>query len=200
MKMKHIVPAISILIVVLLLFGLSGREITHPPGILVDEEPEQVKIAKGEKTWERDGYRITALAAFHLRARVLGVKKYRFGRESDLSPFDLALGWGPMSAQENIDEIDISQSGRWYHWRSREMPIPRRAIERNSANMHMIPADEDVEDALGDVKRGHLIELSGYLIAVKADDGWKWRSSLSRNDTGDRSCEVVWVENFSILN
>lgn len=28
--------------------------------------------------------------------------------------------------------------------------------------------------------------------------GWRWRSSLSREDTGDGSCELVWVERLEL--
>ena len=30
-------------------------------------------------------------------------------------------------------------------------------------------------------------------IQVEADDGWRWRSSTTREDTGDGACEVVYV-------
>ena len=48
-----------------------------------------------------------------------------------------------MSDQEAVlQSIDISQSGRWYLvWTTRDFPIPRRAIETQSANMHMVPAN-----------------------------------------------------------
>ena len=187
-----------VILLLLLAAGCAG-EIVHPPGVLVEEKPEQVKLKKKE-TWTEGDYEITALAEFDLRARVLSVKKYRFDRESDLSPVDLALGWGPMSDSENLDEIDISQRNRWYYWNTDNRPIPRKEIERNSANMHMIPADEEIQETLKEIRRGHLIELSGYLVAVRADDGWKWKSSTSRGDTGNGSCELIWVEDLSILN
>jgi hypothetical protein len=64
--------------------------------------------------------------------------------------------------------------------------------------MHIVPANEAVEEALGSIRRGQIIGLTGYLIAVRSDDGWHWRSSLSRTDSGDGACEVVWVERLSI--
>ena len=56
-------------------------------------------------------YRITPLQEqFEISARVLGRKDYTFGREADLSPMDLALGWGPMADPEVIAAFGISQS------------------------------------------------------------------------------------------
>jgi len=60
--------------------------------------------------------------------------------------------------------------------------------------MHIIPANEQVEDELDNILVGEIILLEGQLVSIKADDGWKWKSSLSREDTGGGACEVVWVE------
>ena len=43
-----------------------------------------------------------------------------------------------------------------------------------------------------------VITLHGYLVEVRANDGWHWRSSLTRNDTGNGACELVWVESVEI--
>ncbi|MBU2706785.1 hypothetical protein KCM76_12395, partial [Zooshikella marina] len=59
--------------------------------------------------------------------------------------------------------------------------------------------NEFVEDALKSVKKGDIIQLVGSLVNVDANDGWRWRSSMTRTDTGGGSCELIWVENFSIV-
>ena len=35
--------------------------------------------------------------------------------------------------------------------------------------------------------------LAGWLVQADASDGWRWRSSLSRDDSGAGACEVVYV-------
>lgn len=168
--------------------------IRHPAGILAPDAPKQEALASAQP-FDRNGHRIIPLASFRLKARVLSVSRYRFDRESKLAPIDLALGWGPMSDQAIIDQIKISQSFRWYHWRTdREPPIPEQDITAHSANMHVIPSRKEIENRLKAVRAGHVVELSGYLVEITAADGWQWKSSLSRTDTGNRSCEVVWVE------
>jgi hypothetical protein len=42
-----------------------------------------------------------------------------------------------------------------------------------------------------------LVELEGYLVYVKGDN-FTWNSSLTRNDTGDGACEVLYVEKISV--
>ncbi len=165
--------------------------VRHDPGILVKEEP--VQRSTSAPGWEKDGYRITPLAEFEARAVILHLKTYSGGRESDLSPIDLALGWGPMSDQNIIDRLEISQSGRWYEYRAKVLPLPQKVIGASSSNMHIIPADADVEEALNELHRGDVISFSGFLVEIRASDGWGWRSSLSRTDEGTGACEVVWV-------
>jgi hypothetical protein len=191
------------LIVVAALLALAyyefeyDQEITHAPGILAPNAPQQVSLAK-PRLWEKDEYRITALAQFSLEARVLSKESYWFGREADLSPVDLALGWGPLSDQNVLDRLKISQNGRRYFWWGRPLPLPAETIYTHSANMHILPANEEVEDLLDQICRGDVVKLRGYLVAVQTGDGWRWRSSMSRTDRGDGSCEVVWVESLAI--
>ena len=167
------------------------------PGILAPDLPQQEKVSS-PVSFSFKGYTITPLAKFHIKAKVLSRKNYRSGRESDLSPVDLALGWGKMSDENVLDRIDVSQSGRWYQWRTDEFPIPRREIETNSANMHLIPANDTVESLIKRTRKGDIVEFNGYLVRVNAKDDWHWSSSLSRTDTGGHSCELIWVENFNI--
>ena len=175
-----------------------GTAVSQPPGVLAPEPPRQRSLDP-VPTLSLPGYRISALAGFSLEARVLARRDYSLGRESDLSPTDLALGWGPMSDSTVLEALDIRQANRWYTWRAESLPLPRRTIERSSANMHLIPAHPQVADALEAVRPGMLVRLEGYLVEAQAADGWRWRSSLTRDDVGDGACELVWVERLRLL-
>jgi hypothetical protein len=126
---------------------------------------------------------------------VLSRKDYDAGTEADYSPTDLALGWGPMAADGMAERLDVSQGGRWYkyRWGNEGPPIPKGQIVRHSANMHLIPADDSVAQALDAVRAGDIVELHGWLVRIERDDGWKWQSSLTRDDSGGGACELVYV-------
>jgi len=174
------------------------REIARAPGVLMPAIPVQVAVGNTEGRLVKAGYQILPLARFELEARVLGVERYRFDRGADLAPVDLALGWGRMSDTAVLERISISQFGRAYSWSTPELPIPRHEIERSSANMHIVPGNDAVARRLKDVRRGSLVSFFGYLIEARRADGWRWQSSLSREDTGEGSCELVWVERLEL--
>jgi hypothetical protein len=150
-----------------------------------------------DSAWNAYGFQITALEKFDFEARVLRAEHYSMGREAQLAPVDLALGWGPMANPAVIDQVKITQSNRFYYWHADQFPIPRRDIEVNSANMHMVPANAEVERTLRALHSGQRVTISGYLIEARAPDGWRWRSSLTREDTGAGACELVWVEKIA---
>lgn len=136
-----------------------------------------------------------ALAEYAISGRVLSSTRYRLGRSAALAPFDLALGWGRMTEPAVVDRLVIHQGGRWYFWSYRgDPPLPLREIETSSANLHLIPADAAVARALRRASTGQAIALRGYLVELRAADGWQWRSSMSREDTGDGSCELLYVQ------
>jgi hypothetical protein len=151
-------------------------------------------VPSGQSPFRLEPATLTPLAGFRIEARVLGRRDYARGRESDLSPTDLALGWGRMREQAVLDALEISQSGRWYHYRWRDRPpIPVEEIVRSSANMHLIPADASAARELAQVREGDRVRVEGWLVEAVAPDGWTWRSSLTREDSGDGACELVYV-------
>ena len=174
--------------------GGSGVRCQLPPAWSGADNPRQ-SDDDGMAPFRLGRAQVTPLAGFSLEARVLSRKDYGTGEESEFSPTDLALGWGPMAEEGMADRLSISQGGRWYRyrWGSEGPPLPPSQIVRHSANMHMVPADEAVADALDAVHTGDTVEVHGWLVRIERDDGWKWKSSTTRHDSGNGSCELVYV-------
>ena len=189
----------AIVVLVASAWWWQSRPVPQPPGILVAQEPVQTE-PQSREPWLYREHTFTPLAAFEVRARVLGTERYRFDRASELSPVDFALGWGPMSDSGILKAFTIEQRNRWYFWRASELPIPALQVICHSANMHMIPANKGIARRLLSVKPGQIVTLTGKLVRADGKDGWHWVSSLSRADTGDGSCEVVWVESITVVN
>ena len=176
----------------------SQREIVHPPGILVPETPRQEPPGRA-KPIRLEDYLLTPRASFELRARVLSREDYRWDAGADLAPVDLALGWGSMSDQAVLDRIEISQGARWYYTRyEHPAPLADRDIIRQSGNMHLVPASPAILARLREIRRGDVVWLRGYLVDADHESGFRWRTSLSREDTGDGACELFYVERIMI--
>ena len=195
--MKQLLAIFIVVFAALQLFSGSAS-VSLGPGVMAENAPWQDEPLDAE-SYHMDDYTITPLASFEIKAKVLSRKSYYVGRPADLSPVDLTLGWQNMSDESVLEDISISQSNRWYHWRVDSFPIPRREIETQSANMHLIPATDAVETQINQARQGDIIELSGKLVRVDADDGWHWVSSLTRNDTGAHACELIWVDSFRVV-
>jgi hypothetical protein len=169
------------------------------PGALAPEPPQQ-SPPRANAPLQHAGYRLEPRADFSLRARVLARRQYRFDRGAALAPIDLALGWGDMSDSAVLDHIRITQHRRFYFWSARSLPIPRRAIETQSANMHLIPAAPDILAVLRRARPGDVVDLRGRLVDASHTDGWRWRTSLTRGDTGRGACELIYVTAARILD
>jgi hypothetical protein len=173
---------------------------TLPSAAALSKDPIQIMVEGKEPSFEKNGYLLTPLAIFELEAKVLSTENYWLGRTADLSPTDLALGWGTMATQALLDKVAISQSNRWFYWYVARDFTPElgHEISTHASNMHIIPANPAVEKTLSSVKKGQVVYIKGFLIEAAASDGWKWRSSLSREDTGDGACELIWATELQI--
>ena len=174
------------------------RPLSHPPGVLVADAPLQQSLDAPVTPMHKGDATIKALATFSLSARVLSRADYRWDAGASIAPVDLALGWGRMSDSAVLEQIDISQSGRFFNWQVRKFTIPEQELIESAANMHMIPADAMVEREIKRTRAGDIVSFDGYLVEADGPNGYRWVSSLTRKDTGNGACELVWVEHFSI--
>jgi hypothetical protein len=173
----------------------------HPrDGQLVAYDPHQTEI-RSALTVRRGRWTLTPKANYDITARVLGNESYSFDRLAGLVPEDLALGWGPMSDNQILKTLDVSQSARFFTWRPHDdSPIAREEIVTHSANTHVIPADSGIQEQLGRLRVGQVVRLTGTLVDATRDDGAWIRTSLVRTDTGAGACEVMLVESVDITS
>ncbi|MBK9990502.1 MAG: hypothetical protein IPP19_07170 [Verrucomicrobia bacterium] len=188
--------------IILLLIGAGCWLIFHDKTAQWKGMPARADPVQTTKDLPRpfphEQYTITPLARYSITAVVLSRDRYRFDPAAKLAPLDLALGWGAMSISSAINELSISQSGRWYEytWRG-DAPLDPQSIATHSANTHCLPANASVKKQLLAVRRHDLVTLEGYLVEIAGPDGYRWRSSLTRDDTAGGACEVMWITNIA---
>jgi len=199
--MKRIYGLLGIIIASFFLAQCStGGRWTIDDERVVTKDPVQINLAAKQEFRHKE-YSVFPQADFEIEARVLCTHRYFFGREAELAPVDLALGWKQMSDCSVLKKLKITQWGRRYFYRwPHSPPIPPEEIIAESGNMHLIPATKKIKKQIKRTKRGEIVRFKGVLVQVKAKDGWFWNSSLSRTDTANHSCELVWVEEFRKIN
>lgn len=200
---RHVLPALTVTAALLLVSGLIGGSSapTPSPGVQVAPDAPAQQTIRPPLVLEGDGYRYTGLADFSMTGRVLSRSRYRLDHLARYAPVDLAMGWGPMSDTAVLEHIWITQFGRWYwFWASGSTVLPVVGISLYSANMHMVPASQRVREVLLTARRDDVLRLKGMLVLITDDDGFRARSSLSREDTGDGACEIIYVEEARILS
>ena len=165
-----------------------------PPRVDAGEEPLQSAVPHGMNAFTLDAGTLEPLHGFSIEARVLSKTRYTTDKEARLAPVDLALGWKRMRDDSVLSQLKISQSSRWYHYRwENEPPLPPAEIIRSSANMHMIPASASVAKTLAQIDKDDLVRIDGWLVEAALADGWRWRSSTTREDSGANACELIYV-------
>ncbi|MDR1996520.1 hypothetical protein [Azonexus sp.] len=194
MKPSRLVIA---LLIGILLYQCGPDQPVHTgAGVVAPEMP--VQIAVQEAAFGFKEFSIQPLADFSIEARVLASERYRFDTGAALAPIDLVLGWGRMSDADVLKYFKISQGGRWYHWHADSLPIPANEVAQSSANMHMIPANDSIDRKLRAVRVGQVVHIHGWLVEARHPNSWRWRSSLTRDDSGAGACELIFVRELEI--
>jgi hypothetical protein len=209
-----LVLVFAILVVLALTAVLAIFLVSRPVGTAVAANAPQLQpidnpvqsavrgAAVEPMVWEDAGatWTLQPKATYQIAARVLGNKPYS-DWESPTVPRDLALGWGEMSDPAVDEWINWRQSGRWYYYTwGNESPFNGRAIGRQSANVHIIPATNNLKKALRDVGTNDLVYLEGRLVDIEMQNGRLERAistSLTRDDSGNGACEILYVERLT---
>jgi len=61
----------------------------------------------------------------------------------------------------------------------------------------MIPSNSAIARKLKSLRPGDVVRLEGFLVDVDHPSGWRWRTSMSRVDSGAGACEIVYVEQLT---
>lgn len=185
-------------------------------------DPVQTRIEKDSFTIQRFGVdmKITKLASYDITGKVEGIKDYssnflanflNFEAENMtnyISPRDLTLSWGQIALDENSNSIKADQnylnSERvvWFTYTNDLIKkYGEEYILSHISNNHVVTLNKDLERVLLKVKQADIVRIKGYLIEVNCSNGINWGpSSLTRDDHGLHSCEILYAEDIVILN
>ncbi len=172
-----------------------SRAAGEPEQVLVTGEPAIELEAKHHhvRLQPRATYKITGYAAETSR-KLLDEWKF-------VMPMDVALVWGPVADPAVLSHMSFHLSERYvsYHYDAGTPSSAAGKLPSHIANNHLIPATDEVSDAMAHISIGDLVTLRGKLVDVEIRDGdgrqvFHARTSLTRDDGGSGACEIIWVE------
>lgn len=186
--------------IALIVFGLwlyeTLRPVPQPPGILAPDAPRVQEVSGKPEIFAHEGHVLTALARFSAQARVLSVDRYG-DRAAQVAPFDIAIGWGPMSDSATLKLVDVAQTERGVVFQSFDPKLPENEVDAYLVNLHVIAADPELRKRLGDLRSGHLVELEGWLVEAVAGDSWRWRGK-ARERAPAMPGTLLWLEKMEV--
>jgi len=198
------------ILIILFLCFLSGCNRPKLTGVESDEiDTSQDPIQASYKSDEpiireiKDGhFTMTPVAEYKISGMVVGKETYSTGWDGEISPVDLAIVWGKLAESEYDRYISYRQSNRWYFYQYKEgSPFDNSFVISHSANNHIIPANENIHEAVKTIGGKDVVVLEGFLVNIKGTYKGQpvtWNTSLSRKDTGNGSCELFYVSKVRI--
>jgi hypothetical protein len=110
---------------------------------------------------------------------------------------DIALIWGDNISVADYKEVRFSHGDFTVYWSySHDVKFKHNCI----ANNHLISDNAEAMAAIMLTEIGDQVEITGYLARYSHSNGaFERGTSVTREDTGPNSCEVIYVTNYQIL-
>jgi len=198
-------PQIRILLIISLLFSILACIHTEEEFYDIDTSRDPIiELYSGEEiTRIVDGYEFTIVpvAVYRASVRVICKKHYSSNEIDVLAPFDLCIVWGELAERSNLQYYACSQSDRGCFLRSLGVsPLDDSYVGSHLANIHIIPANETISRAIDAIRTYQKVTIEGFLVNVYSDGRWIWKTSVTWTDTGEGSCEVLYITKVEIGN
>jgi len=195
------------------IYALALNNLARPSSITsfhpsLELEPEQ-KLIKGrhfEMNYGDRVYRINPLAEYEISGLVVThnnissiTDAYHTSKSVDLK--DLCLVWGDNLSPSLLKNVTFWSEPWTCFFLFHDNDTAAEFSPNQISNNHLIGANQQVRNIIKQVHVGDQVTLRGSLVEYSDIESSEQirRSSLTREDTGNGACEVVYVEQISIL-
>lgn len=211
--MKALLSVRTFLLFFVCLFFISFFQKDLPPqeGSLLPSllrEPLQAETQKSpfEAAANNFVYRITPLYDYEFYGLVTSFTHsssfadyYHEQWKDYLNTTDFSMVWGA-NVKSGIYRKIMFRSDAWTGAYRGSLSDLSKFKSSAFANNHLLSDDPIIRKTIKSIRRWDQIFLKGYLVkyALKGSEGWRG-SSVTREDTGNGACEVIYVTDFRIL-
>jgi hypothetical protein len=129
----------------------------------------------------------------------------QFHKNDPFNTKDLCVVWGGNATEGKYLTGKYSHGEFTCFWNFKSFEDYRNFNESEIANNHLIPSDEALAEKIKETQIGDQIHVKGYLsnytITSEEDNSVLFNrgTSIIREDTGNNSCETVYVTEFEIV-
>jgi hypothetical protein len=148
-------------------------------------------------------YEINALVVSKMNYKMFSIEKFE-----KVFPYDLCLIWGSnvSSGLYRNTTLKFSQDCRfcWAQWQG-DVNFHWDEISNN----HLLIDNSQLESKVRSLVIGDQVKIRGKLVNIKAgilgkpdaydSSQYSWSTSVTRKDNGAGACEVIYVEDVSVL-
>lgn len=203
LKRSIILLVILIILLSILVSKYLGRDYEYIDNYYKIEPPIQVDI--DEKTTIKIGNKelnVQQVAEYELKGYVTATFTYLpYNLGNKLSPKDVTVVWGDLADPDNLKHIKWRESGMRFvlsYTNDTEWLNNYGEYGDKFSNNHLIPSDKRIKRLISKIRKGDFVKIEGYLVNVyynDVDSEFIWETSTSRYDSGDGSCEIIYVTN-----
>lgn len=116
---------------------------------------------------------------------------------------DLCLLWGSNVENNLYNKFAFSHGEFTCFFETKNLEAYRTFNKTQISNNHLIPANEDIYRKIKNTSISDQVRIKGYLVDnhITTPDGntGSRTSSVTRTDTGNGACELIYVEEFEVI-
>src|SRR5262245_39732813 len=214
MKTAQRYLALALAITVVGAVSLSLRDVPLPEASVIDAavadgEPAQTATDQPAFTTVIDGYTyaITPRAAYDIAGLVVshhrGNAWFNMYHAADPGNVeDVCVVWGEVIANGSYRRVSFS-SGEFTCYYSWSGVLTRPFNPEKMSNNHVIPADNTIARRVRAIRAGDQIRMRGLLVDYAVSSGGRdvftRRTSLTRKDTGNGACEILYATEMEVI-
>ncbi len=219
---KRIMPLLVVVLLCLIVFGISWllRNGNKTPNIEKEYEyinsydaidPPIQNDFTGSTTITLGGtvIKVDYEAYYEVSGRVVATASYYASTvENMAAQKDVAVVWGKLATDEYLNKFTFNAPGnRFVYWKTTDSDWYRahtndKEISQMHSNNHLVSNNKQINDEISNIKDGDYVRIKGYLVNLYWQENGSnhtWRSSLTRDDSGDGACEVIYVTDVKWL-
>lgn len=196
-----VISAMVWAVATLMRVGLPSSAEIHPQLL---KGPVQTAIDRSEFLFHYRGgvYDVQPVAAYEISGLVVSHNNIKsladiYHDEDSVDLKDICIIWGANLRNNDFQQVDFESNA----WTCSYSYFGELRFQHNQvANNHLLAAEAAVQKTIRSLKIGDQVTLKGMLVNYRrGNTDYVRASSLSRDDTGNGACEVMFVEEVKVL-